>query len=398
VSTGAPELLEETGGNITPGRVETPEEIAARSPLELFWRRIRQDKVTMVSLIFILILIFCAVFAKQIIELVNARPPNEQSTEFLDEFGSASGPNFAENSYFGTDGLGRDVFSRTLYGARISLEVAIISTALTVLIGVTLGVIAGYYRGWADTVLSRLMDVMLAFPVLLLALGLGAACSFGDGCIQMDFTRVGSIMMAFSVVGALATVGWRVLRGRREGFPAPRVRELLAGAAAWLVIFIPGLILAAIVRGDGALISPGLPVVIFVIVIASWPYIARIIRGQTLSLREKEFVEAAKALGATDRRIMFRHILPNLVAPIIVYTTLVIPTTILFEAALSFLGVGVQPPTASWGAMISDATEIFDTAWWYMTFPGLALVLTVLAFNLVGDGMQDALNPKTSGR
>ena len=136
---------------------------------------------------------------------------------------------------------------------------------------------------------------------------------------------------------------------------------------------------------------------IFVIVIASWPYIARIIRGQTLSLREKEFVEAARALGASDRRIMFRHILPNLVAPIIVYTTLLIPTTILFEAALSFLGVGVQPPTASWGAMISDATGIFDTAWWYMTFPGLALVLTVLAFNLVGDGMQDALNPK-SGR
>ncbi len=131
--------------------------------------------------------------------------------------------------------------------------------------------------------------------------------------------------------------------------------------------------------------------------IASWPYIARIIRGQTLSLRETEFVEAARALGASDRRIMFRHILPNLVAPIIVYTTLLIPTTILFEAALSFLGVGVQPPTASWGAMISDATSIFDSAWWYMTFPGLALVLTVLAFNLVGDGMQDALNPK-SGR
>ena len=136
---------------------------------------------------------------------------------------------------------------------------------------------------------------------------------------------------------------------------------------------------------------------IFVIVLASWPYIARIIRGQTLSLRETEFVEAARALGASDRRIMFRHILPNLVAPIIVYTTLLIPTTILFEAALSFLGVGVQPPTSSWGAMISDATGIFNTAWWYMTFPGLALVLTVLAFNLVGDGMQDALNPK-SGR
>jgi peptide/nickel transport system permease protein len=135
--------------------------------------------------------------------------------------------------------------------------------------------------------------------------------------------------------------------------------------------------------------------VIFVITLAGWPYMARIIRGQVLSLREKEFVEAARSLGASDSRIIFRHILPNLVAPIIVYTTLLIPTNILFEAALSFLGVGVQPPTASWGAMIADAIEIFDTAWWYMTAPGVALLLTVLAFNLVGDGLQDALNPRT---
>lgn len=125
------------------------------------------------------------------------------------------------------------------------------------------------------------------------------------------------------------------------------------------------------------------------------PYIGRPLRGQILSLREKEFVEAARSLGASDARIIFRHILPNLVAPIIVYTTLLIPTNILFEAALSFLGVGVQPPTASWGAMIADAIAIFDTAWWYMTFPGVALLLTVLAFNLIGDGLQDALNPRT---
>jgi peptide/nickel transport system permease protein len=132
-----------------------------------------------------------------------------------------------------------------------------------------------------------------------------------------------------------------------------------------------------------------------VIALAAWPYIARIIRGQVLSLREKEFVEASRSLGAGNMRIIFREVLPNLVAPIIVYTTLIIPTNILFEAALSFLGVGVQPPTASWGQMIADATGIFDTAWWYMLFPGMALLLTVLAFNLVGDGLQDALNPKT---
>jgi peptide/nickel transport system permease protein len=131
-------------------------------------------------------------------------------------------------------------------------------------------------------------------------------------------------------------------------------------------------------------------------VISNWPYVARIIRGQVLSLREKEFVEASKSLGASNRRIIFREVLPNLVAPIIVYTTLFIPANIILEASLSFLGVGVQAPQASWGAMLADASTIFDTAWWYMLFPGLALVFTVLAFNLVGDGMQDALNPKSS--
>jgi peptide/nickel transport system permease protein len=161
------------------------------------------------------------------------------------------------------------------------------------------------------------------------------------------------------------------------------------------VVIVFGLVLALVVSSKTTLIEPGLAVVIFVITLAGWPYMARIIRGQVLSLREKEFVEAARSLGASDSRIIFRHILPNLVAPIIVYTTLLIPTNILFEAALSFLGVGVQPPTASWGAMIADAISIFDTAWWYMTFPGVALLLTVLAFNLVGDGLQDALNPRT---
>jgi peptide/nickel transport system permease protein len=144
----------------------------------------------------------------------------------------------------------------------------------------------------------------------------------------------------------------------------------------------------------GGLIHPGLTVVIVVIALATFPYIARIIRGQVLSLRQKEFVEAAQSLGASDRRIIFRQILPNLVAPIIVYSTLIIPQNILFEAALSFLGVGVQPPQASWGQMIGDAIGIFSDAWWYMFFPGAAIVLTVLAFNLVGDGLQDALNPK----
>jgi peptide/nickel transport system permease protein len=138
--------------------------------------------------------------------------------------------------------------------------------------------------------------------------------------------------------------------------------------------------------------------VIFVIAVTSWTYVARIVRGETLSLREREFVEASRSLGASRARIVFREILPNLVAPIIVYTSILIPQVILYEAALSFLGVGVQAPTASWGQMISDATEIFDTAWWYMLFPGVALVLTVLAFNYVGDAMQDALAPRARKR
>ena len=394
MSTGAPELIQETEGGIAPG-VAMPSDIAARSPFQLFWRRIKRDKVTMASAIFIVFLVLVAIFAKPIIDLVGARQPNEQSTAFLDSFGSASGPDFARHTYFGTDGVGRDVFSRTLYGARVSLAVAFISTFLTVIIGVVLGVTAGYRRGWTDTALSRFMDVMLAFPVLLLALGLGAACSVEKGC-AVKGAPIAAVIVGIAIVGA-ATVATAVLTARRRGhrITTPEILSRLVWPAIGFVLFV---VFYGLFGNKTVMhISPGLPVVIFVIVLASWPYIARIIRGQTLSLRETEFVEAARALGASDRRIMFRHILPNLVAPIIVYTTLLIPTTILFEAALSFLGVGVQPPTSSWGAMISDATSIFDSAWWYMTFPGVALVLTVLAFNLVGDGMQDALNPK-SGR
>jgi peptide/nickel transport system permease protein len=300
-------------------------EIAARSPLQLFWRRLRQDRVAMAALVFIGVLIVFAIAAPLIVKLFGAPPPDQQSSKALDEFGTPTGPSGAH--LLGVDQLGRDVFSRVVYGARVSLEVAFISTGLAVIVGVTMGMLAGYYRGWVDTVLSRLMDVLLAFPILLLGIGLASACSLGNGCL-------------------------------------------------------------------GGLVQPGLTVVIFVIALAAWPYIARIIRGQVLSLREREFVEAARSLGASDARIIFREILPNLVAPIIVYTTLIIPTNILFEAALSFLGVGVQPPTASWGQMIADAVSIFDIAWWYMFFPGAALLLTVLAFNLLGDGLHDALNPR----
>lgn len=145
----------------------------------------------------------------------------------------------------------------------------------------------------------------------------------------------------------------------------------------------------------GGLVKPGLPVVIFVIALFSWPYIARIVRGNTLSLREKEFIEASRSLGASNTSIMFREILPNLVAPIIVYATLIIPNNIIFEASLSFLGLGVPQTTPSWGRQLADASAIFEIAWWMMVFPGLFLFFTTLAFNLVGDGLRDALDPRT---
>lgn len=333
MSTGAPsDLLQPERDPELEPQDSTDAAIAARSPLQLFWRRLRKDKVAMTALVFIVFLVLVAILAPLVVKLLGAPDPRVPDRKALDEFGlphPERGAAFSEGHIFGIDHLGRDVFSRTVYGARISLEVAIIATTISVVVGVTAGLIAGYYRGWVDSVLSRIMDVQLAFPVLLLAVGLGAACSFGNGCF-------------------------------------------------------------------GGLLKPGLPVVIFVIALAQWPYMARIIRGQVLSLREKEFIEAAKSLGASDRRIIFREILPNLVAPIIVYSTVLIPTNILFEASLSFLGVGVQPPTPSWGAMISEAISIFDIAWWFMLFPGLALLLTVLAFNLIGDGLQDALNPRSS--
>jgi ABC-type dipeptide/oligopeptide/nickel transport system permease subunit len=324
--TGASDLLhaEDTAiDQIVSGKAP----VAARSPLQLFWRRFRKDKVALGAGIFIIVLVLVAIFAEPIRKLVGAPPPNLQQTTALDEFGLPQGPSSAH--IFGVDQIGRDVFSRTLAGARVSLLVAFVGTGLSVLFGVTLGMIAGYFRGWTDTLISRSVDVLLAFPVLLLGLGLASACSGKDGCL-------------------------------------------------------------------GGKLQPGLGVVIVIIVVANTPYVARIIRGQVLSLREKEFVEAARSLGASNPRIIFREMLPNLVAPIIVYTTLFIPANILLEAALSFLGVGVQPPQSSWGKMLADATQIFNTAWWYMLAPGCALLFTVLAFNLVGDGMQDALNPKSS--
>jgi peptide/nickel transport system permease protein len=323
MSVGASELLVEGEA-----QVETVElvggEITARSPLQLFWRRFRSDRVAMVSAGFIILLILIAFLAPLVVKAFGLPGPNVQNPNLTDAFGTPIGPTAAHP--FGVDPLGEDVMSRVIYGARVSLIVGIVGTGLATIVGVSLGLLAGFYRGWPDTLLSRFADVVLSFPILLFGLGIGAACAV-NGCL-------------------------------------------------------------------GGLLQSGLPTILVIIVIAGWTYIFRITRGQVLSLREKEFVEASRSLGASNKRIMFREVLPNLVAPIIVYASLLIPVNILFEAGLSFLGVGVKPPTASWGQMIADASPNYQTAWWYMLFPGIALLLTVFAFNLVGDGLQDALNPK----
>jgi peptide/nickel transport system permease protein len=335
MSLGAVELLPGAGSRLDPAvtdaaaaelATEGAGEAQARAltPTRMFWRRFRRDRMAMASLVFIVVLIVVAIAAPLVVALAGLPGPTVQNPNLTNAFGSPLGPSLAHP--FGVDPLGQDVAARVIYGARVSLLVGIVGTALATFLGVIVGMLAGYYRGWTDTVLSRLIDVVLAIPILMLGLGLGAACE---------------------------------------------VRGCLSGH-----------------------VQSGLGVIVFLIVLVNWTYIARIVRGLVLSMREREFVQASRSLGASDLRIMTREILPNLVAPILVYATLLIPQNILLEAALSFLGVGVRPPTASWGQMIAAATPIFDTAWWYMAFPGVALLLTVLAFNLLGDGLQDALNPR----
>jgi peptide/nickel transport system permease protein len=326
MSVGAAELLPGVGG-----RLEFPDldgaggvSYVARSPLQLFWRRFRRDRVALVSLGFIALLIVVAIAAPLVVSLLGLPGPNVQNPNLTNTFGSPLGPSLAHP--LGVDPLGQDVASRVIYGTRVSLIVGILGTGIATVLGTIVGLLAGFYRGWTDTLLSRMVDVVLAIPVLMLGLGLGAACEV-RGCL-------------------------------------------------------------------GGHIQSGLGVIVFLIALVNWTYIARIVRGLVLSLREQEFVTAARSQGASNARIMLREILPNLLAPIVVYASLLIPQNILLEAALSFLGVGVRPPTASWGQMIAAATPIFYTAWWYMVFPGIALLLTVFAFNLLGDGLQDALNPR----
>ncbi|OFW65560.1 MAG: ABC transporter permease [Actinobacteria bacterium RBG_16_68_21] len=320
------------------GQGEAPREpevgaaaIVGRSPWQLFLIRFRKDHVAIFALGFLVLLVLAALFAPVIADRVAHHGPNDlfihDPVKMVNEFGLPLGPN--KQFWFGADRSGRDLFVRVLYGARTSLLVGVVATGFAVFVGVTLGLIAGYYGGWRDTLISRTTDIVLSFPLLLFAIGIVGACSAStEGCF-------------------------------------------------------------------GGLIKPGLQLVVFVIALFSWPNIARVVRGNTLSLREQEFVDANRAVGASNLTIIFRELLPNLVAPIIVYSTLLVPSNIIFEAALSFLGLGVPQTVPSWGRQLAEAAEVFRVAWWMMLFPGLFLLATTLTFNLVGDGLRDALDPRT---
>ena len=313
--SSAPELLTPAGGP----------DVASRSAWQLFWARFKEDRVALAGAVVIVILILVAIIGGPIASKVTGHPSTTAYTDrMLDEFGIPQGPN--NDFWFGADATGRDLFVRTMYGARTSLLVGVVASGIAVLIGLVVGLLAGFFGGWSDTILSRGADVMLALPQLLISIGIVAACSVTkEGCL-------------------------------------------------------------------GGIIQPGIRVVVAVIALFSWPYIARIVRGYTLSLREREFVEASRSLGASNTRIIFREVLPNLVGPILVYTTLLIPQAIIFEAALSYLGLGVPQEVASWGGLLNQASQYYDVAWWLMLFPGLFLVITTLAFNLLGDGLRDALD------
>ncbi len=320
----------------------------AAGPWRLAWRRLRRNRVALGFLgLFVLIVVFVLAAPLWASDVAHTGPNKThtlekievdgEQREVVNREGKPIGPVWlgAGGKFFlGADGrLGRDEMVRLMYGGRTSLFIGILSALITTLLATILGLLAGYYRGWTDTVISRTLDVIWAFPVMLLAIALGLSLAVGG-------LQIGPLH--------------------------------LSGDSIWIPILIIGCV--------------------------SVPYIARPLRGQVLSLREKEFVEAAVAQGAGPLRVMFGELLPNLWSTIIVFFTLTIANNMLLEAALSFLGVGVQPPNTSWGTMIAGGFNLITSAPLLMIAPSTMILLTVLSVNVFGDGLRDALDPNSKLR
>ncbi len=322
------------------------EAVRARGYWELVLIRFRRDKMAVASGLFIIFLIFVAFAGAPIAKRVLGHGPDTifLGTQAVSDDLQPAGPwtwidyrdpntgkKHRELLVLGSaNTLGQDEFMRILYGAQVSLEVAGLSTVGVMIIGVLMGSIAGYFRGWIDTIISRVTEITMAFPVLLF------------------------------VIALAATVG-------------PRLDSITLG-----------------IFGRGVL------TLTFIFCLFGWFYPARIMRAQVLSIREKEYIEAARMVGASDGRIIRSHVLPHLVAPMIVYSTLIVASYILLEAGLSFLGLGIKPPQSSWGNLLSGASEYYLATPWLMLWPGLAVLLTTLAFNLLGDGLRDAFDPRAA--
>lgn len=288
-----------------PVRIRT-DEGQLRTPLHEFWRKFRRQKLAMTAGVFVLFLIVIAIIAPWIVPY--------DAENYFNYMALNEGPSWAH--WMGVDSMGRDIFSRILMGARISLAAGFFSVALGALVGTVLGLLAGYYEGWWDRITMRISDVLFAFPGILLAIGVVAV--------------LGSSMVN----------------------------------------------------------------VIIAVAIFSVPSFARLVRGSTLALKRMTYIEAMRSIGAPDWIIIFRHILPGTISPIVVYGTMRIGTSIITAASLSFLGMGAQPPTPEWGAMLNSARAAMMVAPHVLVFPALAIFVTVLAFNLLGDGLRDALDPK----
>jgi ABC-type dipeptide/oligopeptide/nickel transport system permease subunit len=326
------------------GQLGDIEAVRARGYWELVWTRFKKDRVAVASGVFIILLIAVAFGGAPLASRLLGHGPNDLFIEppAVSADLQPAGP-WTHFSYTDENGhrqhsililgaastLGQDEFLRLLYGAQVSLEVALLSTFGVMVIGVLMGSIAGYFRGAIDTVISRVTEITMAFPVLLF------------------------------VIALAATVG-------------PRLdRITLHGAFGQGVITLT-----------------------FIFVLFGWFYPARIMRAQVLSIREKEYIEAARMIGASDGRIIRSHVLPHLVAPIIVFSSLIVASYILAEAGLSFLGLGIHPPQSSWGNLLAEGPNYYLAQPWLMVWPGLAVLVTTLAFNLLGDGLRDAFDPR----